>query len=117
MPTRQDNEDIQTLKTDVALIKAEQKTQSGTLKSMNGKLDNLAFVSQKDYDSDMFGEDGVIARIKAIEKYQKDNDPGVQSSNRVFSGLGKAIVAIVVATIIGVIVVFGKGLVPAAGGG
>lgn len=43
---------------------------------------NMAVVNIKDYERDMNGEDGIKSRLKAVEKYQKENEPGVSLSNK-----------------------------------
>lgn len=107
-------QDIQTLKTDVALIKQEQRNQTETLKGINTKLDNLSFVSQKDYEADMFAEGGVIDRLKKLETMV--NAGGVKASNAVVSGVGKGIIA---ALVVGLLFLIGWSILrvaPAAGG-
>ena len=112
MPTQ--SQDIQTLKTDVALIKQEQSNQTKTLVNINDKLEALTFVSQKDYDNDMYGEDGVMARLKALEKTV--NVGGVKLANALSSGVSKAIIGALVVGILALIVWSLARVTPALGG-
>lgn len=108
------SQDIQTLKTDVALIKQEQKNQTNTLIGINDKLETLAFVSQKDYDKTMFGEDGIMERLKALEKTV--NQGGVKILNNVNTGVGKAITFALVFGVLSVIIWSLIKTIPALGG-
>jgi len=112
MPTQ--SQDIQTLKTDVALIKQEQGNQTKTLTGINEKLDGLTFVSQKDYDNDMLGEDGIMARLKRLEGTV--NQGGVKIANALNSGVSKAIIGALVIGVLALIVWSLARVTPALGG-
>lgn len=104
MATREEQKDIQQLKTDVALIKQEQKNQTTTLDKMNSKLDNLAFVSQKDFDTTIHGEGGVMDRLKELEKIVYAG--GVKASNFIFGSATKIILTAVSLFLIFGVVIF-----------
>lgn len=116
MSTKQD--DIQTLKTDVALIKLEQKTQGKTLATINGKLDNLGFVSQKDHDRDIHDIRKEIEDAKeelraeytpTVTQVGKDtklvNAGGLKNVNAVFGSVAKILISALSLGIVIIIVV------------
>lgn len=76
MATAKERDDIQALKTDVAVIKSEQSTQGKTLERIELNIERFSFVSQKDYDNDMRGENGVYKRLKTLEEYNSTNSLG-----------------------------------------
>jgi len=118
MATQSEKSDIQQLKTDVAVIKLQQKTQGTTLIQINDKLDNLAFVSQKDHDRDMadLNEQLVAARTRITDLEKLVNAGGVKFVNAINSGVGKAITAAIVLAILAAIIVYVPRLFPAVGG-
>lgn len=71
----------QSIETDIALIKQEQKNQSATLGRIEKTIENFSFVSQKDYDKDMLGENGVMARLRNLENYNSRNSIGATFAN------------------------------------
>ena len=81
---------------------------------IKSKIENLTFVSQKDYDNDMYGEDGVMARLKALEKTV--NVGGVKLANALSSGVSKAIIGALVVGILALIVWSLARVTPALGG-
>lgn len=96
----------QSMETDVALIKQEQRNQSATLNRIEKTIENFAFVSQKDYDKDMLGENGVMARLRKLEDYNSKNSIGTTFATLLSS---KALTTIAGAVILAAVYFIAKG--------
>ena len=123
MATRQ-GDDIKELKLDVGLIKADittiKRDMSSNQKIIIDRMDKFAFVPQDKYADDKVVQKEVDKvqddRIKALEKYVKDNDSGIVAANKVTGGVGKLIFGALILGVFALIIYFGVLVAPALGG-
>lgn len=122
MATKEEQKDIQQLKTDVALIRQEQKNQrqqnqdnhADIVKRMNA----FSFVAQKDYDRDLSDQADINKRhsdrLTELEKLV--NAGGLKIVNTLSSNITKMILAILAFAALVAIVTFAASVFPAIGG-
>jgi len=109
----QQGDDIQELKLDVGLIKGDirrmQKDMSTNQKVIIDRMDNFAFVSQKDYDNDMTLLNAKIADVVTENKRLAVlvDAGGVKSINFIFGNVTKTILAVLS---LGVVIIIAWGL-------
>jgi len=105
----QQGDDIQELKLDVGLIKGDirriYKDMSSNQKVIIDRMDNFAFVSQKDYDTDMTALNAKIASL--VTENQRlallVDAGGVKSINFIFGNVTKTILTVLSIIVVGVI--------------
>ena len=108
----QQGDDIQELKLDVGLIKGDirriYKDMSSNQKVIIDRMDNFAFVSQKDYDNDMKIRDAKIAAVMEENKRLAllVDAGGVKSVNFIFGNVTKTILT-VLSIIVVIVIAYG----------
>jgi len=112
MPNSQQGDDIQELKIDVALIKGDikrvQKDMSTNQKVIIDRMDNFAFVLQRDYDKDMVDLNKIITDIKSEQEKLAllVNAGGLKSINFIFGNVTKTILT-VLSIVVVIMIVYG----------
>jgi len=105
----QQGDDIQELKLDVGLIKGDirriYKDMSSNQKVIIDRMDNFAFVSQKDYDKDMADLKKALADIVTEQARVAAlvDAGGVKSINFIFGNVTKTILTVLSIIVVGVI--------------
>jgi len=108
----QQGDDIQELKLDVGLIKGDirriYKDMSSNQKVIIDRMDNFAFVSQKDYDKDMVDLKKAIADIVTENSRMAAlvDAGGVKSINFIFGNVTKTILTVLSIAVV-IIIVWG----------
>lgn len=131
MATKSENHDIQTLKTDVALIKQRQSDQTSAITDLKetvatnqtiiiDRMEKFAYVTLKDYTNDELRRkealDALETRVTNTEKFLNTNKSGIESSTKVTSGVGKLVFGAIVLAVFAAIIYFGVLVAPALGG-
>ena len=120
----QQGDDIQELKLDVGLIKADittiKRDMSANQKIIIDRMDKFAFVPQDKYVEDKAAQKerdlAQDKRIQDLEDYIKENDNGIKASSKVTGGVGKLIFGALILGIFALIIYFGVLVAPALGG-
>ena len=66
------------------------------LKDIKNTQQRMSFVSSKEYENDINGEDGIKNRIKKIEEYNEENKAGVSLATKLSAAWIQALVMILV---------------------